>query len=156
MWSFPRVWYQWHSTSCEEQSTYMCFNAIFMIMSTGCSKCEVSAGHGVIQYKTGCSKCEIWWCSKCEVRSRHRSCFIFSKLCSKCMSVTINLKKYGSTINPTVQPYQYGTMFVPRNQAMTKPPQTTNFLGISFRMPWCCRTVLAKETAKLIYECWYW
>ena len=38
-------------------------------MSTGCSKCEASAGHGVIQYQTGCSKCEN--------RLRHESCFIF-------------------------------------------------------------------------------
>ena len=59
-----------------------------MIMSTGCSKCEASAGHRVIQYQTGGSKCEIRGCSKCENRSRHQSCF-FPKLCSKCMSVTI-------------------------------------------------------------------
>ena len=58
-------------------------------MSTGCSKCEASAGHRVIRYQTGGSKCEIRGCSKCENRLRHEYCFIVSKLCSKCVSVTI-------------------------------------------------------------------
>ena len=63
---------------------------LWLTMPTGCSKCEASAGHGVIQYKTGCSKCEIWWCSKCEVRSRHRSRFFFPNyVLSVCSSLYI-------------------------------------------------------------------
>ena len=51
-------------------------------MSTGCSKCEASAGHGVIQYQTGCSKCEN--------RLRHESCFIFPYyVLSVCPSLSI-------------------------------------------------------------------
>jgi len=51
-----------------------------MIMSGGCSKCEASAGHGVIQYQTGGSKCEIRACSKCEIRSQHDFCYIFFQI----------------------------------------------------------------------------
>ena len=71
----------------EQSKNNQIFNTLYMIMSGGCSKCEASAGHGVIQYQTGGSKCEIRGCSKCENRLLHESCF--SQLCSKCVSVTI-------------------------------------------------------------------
>ena len=65
-----------------------------MIMSTGCSKCEASAGHRVIQYQTGGSKCEIRGCSKCENRSRHQSCFFPNYVLSVCPSLYIYIYKY--------------------------------------------------------------